>query len=210
MCVLICSRHSGTDSRSPNEKPSFHYGTLPEYIHASSAAFEAIRFLEKADSYKKDIISILFRDMNMEQENIRTILKHVVKFSNVVEWKGCIREELSPSGQVSIDRDVPEVDRQDSEVQLQDSRTMTKKLDRTFKSKVFKELLLGMPPKPRSGSSPPSNGNHEDLTMGNVGNGISNHCVWYSDGNSWLPIDSTIITSKLFIRLFYGIFIPEV
>lgn len=148
----------------------------PKYIDASYSAFEANSFVANADRYKNEIISILFKSTEIETDNLRTILKHIVKVSKVIKWDKLPEDKDTETMEqmMTVDGDIY---RQDSTDKLQtQDKSSSKQLEKTFKSKVFKQLLLGMPPRPKTVRTS-LNDDSNDVTMTDIGNGDLNNVV---------------------------------
>ncbi|XP_071838728.1 interleukin-1 receptor accessory protein-like 1 isoform X1 [Apostichopus japonicus] len=148
----------------------------PKYIDASYSAFEANSFVANADRYKNEIISILFKSTEIETDNLRTILKHIVKVSKVIKWDKLPEDKDTETMEqmMTVDGDIY---RQDSTDKLQtQDKSSSKQLEKTFKSKVFKQLLLGMPPRPKTERTS-LNDDSNDVTMTDIGNGDLNNVV---------------------------------
>lgn len=110
------------------------------YMEANFAAYEVTQFVEQVSHYKNEIISIVFKNTKVEAENCRTILKHVLQVSRVVRWPELLYDQVTEQGPAAGT---------DTYRNLEEQAPNSQYMEETFKRKVYKELLLGMPPKPK-------------------------------------------------------------
>lgn len=132
-----CTAHQLTQALQRSRR--FIMVLSPEYVRANFTAFEVNIFIEAVTQYKNFIIPIEFQGLLSPDES--AILRHVLKVGQTVTWAN-IDWPLSDN---SVYHEEESLDT----IIVENSKNSKTVMEKSFRMKGFKQLLLKLPPKPK-------------------------------------------------------------